>query len=56
MLPLRKLEGLVRRHAELENLLCDPAVLADPKRINTLNRERAFENFGTLRGSPAVSG
>ena len=41
MLPLRKLEGLVRRHAELENLLCDPAVFGDPKRINTLNRERS---------------
>ena len=41
MLPLRKLEGLVRRHAEVENLLCEPAVLSDPRRINTLNRERA---------------
>ena len=55
MLPLRKLEGLVRRHAELENLLCEPAVLADPKRINTLNRERAqlapiVETFSRYRG------
>jgi peptide chain release factor 1 len=55
MLPLRKLEGLVRRHAELENLLCDPAVFADPKRIYTLNRERAqlapiVETFSLYRG------
>ena len=32
MLPLRKLEALARRYAELEQLLCEPAVLGDPKR------------------------
>ncbi len=40
MLPRQKLEGLARRHAELEQLLCDPAVLSDIKRMNTFNRER----------------
>jgi peptide chain release factor 1 len=40
MLPREKLKSLVRRHEEVEQLLCDPAVLADLKRLNTLNRER----------------
>jgi peptide chain release factor 1 len=40
MLPRQKLEGLARRHAELEQLLCDPAVLTDIRRMNTFNRER----------------
>ena len=40
MLPRQKLEGLKRRNAELEQLLCEPSVLADPKRLNALNRER----------------
>ncbi len=41
MLPRDKLKSLVRRHEEVEQLLCDPAVLADLKRLNSLNRERA---------------
>jgi peptide chain release factor 1 len=54
MLPRHKLEGLVRRHAELEQLLCDPAVLSDIKRLNAFNRERAqiapiVESFGRYR-------
>jgi len=54
MLPRQKLEGLVRRHAELEQLLCEPAVLTDVKRLNNLNRERAqltplVEAFGRYR-------
>jgi len=40
MLPRQKLEELARRHAELEQLLCEPAVLSDVKRMNGLNRER----------------
>ena len=40
MLPIDKLRSLVRRHEEVEELLCDPAVLADPRKLNTLNRER----------------
>src|SRR6188472_4047715 len=54
MLPRQKLEGLARRHAELEQLLCEPAVLADVKRMNSLNRERGqltplVESFGRYR-------
>jgi peptide chain release factor 1 len=41
MLPREKLKSLVRRHEELERLLCDQAVLSDLKRLNSLNRERA---------------
>jgi peptide chain release factor 1 len=44
MLPRQKLEGLARRHAELEQLLCEPEVLADVKRMNALNRERGQLN------------
>ena len=44
----------MRRHAELEQLLCEPAVLTDVKRLNNLNRERAqltplVEAFGRYR-------
>jgi len=54
MLPRQKLEGLARRHAELEQLLCDPAVLSDIKRLNTFNRERGqlapiVESFARYR-------
>jgi peptide chain release factor 1 len=54
MLPRQKLEGLARRHAELEQLLCEPAVLSDVKRLNLLNRERAqltslVESFARYR-------
>lgn len=41
MIPVGKLESIVRRYAELEQLLCDPKVLADPQKLNSLNRERA---------------
>jgi peptide chain release factor 1 len=54
MLPRQKLEGLTRRHAELEQLLCEPAVLSDVKRMNALNRERGqltsiVESFARYR-------
>ena len=54
MLPRQKLEGLTRRHAELEQLLCEPAVLTDVKRMNALNRERGsltlvVESFARYR-------
>jgi peptide chain release factor 1 len=54
MLPRQKLEGLTRRHAELEQLLCEPAVLTDIKRLNALNRERGsltsiVESFARYR-------
>ena len=41
MLPFDKLRSLVKRHEEVEELLCDPAVFADPRRLNALNRERS---------------
>ena len=41
MIPVGKLESLVRRYAELEQLLCDPKVFGDPQKLNTLNRERS---------------
>jgi len=51
MLPLEKLNTLVRRHAEVEQLLCEPSVFGDPPRLNALNRERSqltplVETFG----------
>ena len=54
MLPLEKLSTLVRRHAELEQLLCEPEVFADPRRLNVLNRERSqltplVEAYGRYR-------
>ena len=54
MLPRQKLEGLARRHAELEQLLCEPAVLTDVRRMNALNRERGsltplVESFARFR-------
>ncbi|MGC4086884.1 MAG: peptide chain release factor 1 [Polyangiaceae bacterium] len=55
MLPRDKLKSLVRRHEEVERLLCDPAVLSDLKRMNSLNRERTqlvpiVEAMGKLEG------
>ncbi len=40
MIPVDKLKTFTRRLDELNQLLCDPAVLADPRRLNELNRER----------------
>jgi len=44
MLPIRKLESLAARFAELEELLCQPHVLSDAKKYTELNRERAELN------------
>jgi peptide chain release factor 1 len=41
MIPIGKLESMVRRYAELDQLLCDPKVFGDQQRLNTLNRERS---------------
>jgi peptide chain release factor 1 len=51
MLPIEKLNQLVRRYGELEELLCKPEVLADRMRIQKLNKERSdlsplLEAFG----------
>jgi peptide chain release factor 1 len=40
MLPLDKLEQLSRRYVELDDLLCDPRVLADRNQLSKLNKER----------------
>jgi len=41
MLPIDKLEALERRFSEIDNLLCDPAVVSDPGALRRLNKERA---------------
>jgi peptide chain release factor 1 len=41
MIPVGKLESLVRRYAELDQLLCDPKIFGDPQKLNTFNRERS---------------
>ncbi len=40
MLPLDKLDHLSRRYLELDDLLCDPVVLADRNQLSKLNKER----------------
>jgi peptide chain release factor 1 len=40
MLPIEKLEAVSRRFQELEHLLCSPAVLSDPGKLQKLNKER----------------
>jgi peptide chain release factor 1 len=49
-----RLDGLDNRLVELERLLCDEAVLADPRRIQSLNKERTdiaevVESYRRLR-------
>ena len=46
MLPIQKLEAIRRRCQELDQLLCDPANLADRNRLQELNRERS--QVGTI--------
>jgi peptide chain release factor 1 len=41
MLPMEKLEALVRRADELDRLLCEPGVTADAQRYRTMTRERS---------------
>lgn len=40
MLPIDKLDALRARHEEIESLLCEPDVVADPTRTTKLLRER----------------
>lgn len=40
MIPVEKLERCVRRHEEIEQLLCEPATHSNPSRLRELNRER----------------
>src|SRR3954470_23116039 len=41
MLPIEKLVGIRRRREELDQLLCDPAVIANLTKLQELNRERS---------------
>jgi peptide chain release factor 1 len=41
MLPITKLETVARRFHELDNLLCSPATLSDPSKLQKLNKERS---------------
>ena len=41
MIPVEKLQTLARRYEEIEQLMCEPDVLADQTRITSLNRERS---------------
>ncbi len=41
MLPIEKLEAVVKRFGEVENLLCQPEVLSQQKRLQQLNKERS---------------
>jgi len=56
MLPIAKLEQLSRRYGELDDLLCQPRILADHHQLSKLNRERselepligAFQRYRSL--------
>lgn len=41
MLPVHKLESLVARYKEIEEMLCQPNIVGDTKRLLELTRERA---------------
>ncbi len=41
MLPIEKLTAIRRRREELDQLLCDPAVIADHTKLQEFNRERS---------------
>ena len=41
MIPIAQLEQFMRRKDEINDLLCDPEVLSQPRKLNELNRERS---------------
>jgi peptide chain release factor 1 len=41
MLPVDKLQAVVRRRSEIDDLMCDPKVAADASKISALSRERS---------------
>ncbi|HEX4473942.1 MAG TPA: peptide chain release factor 1 [Polyangiaceae bacterium] len=52
MIPVDKLEAVLRRRSEIDDLMCDPKVIADSSRIQKLSRERSnilplVDAFGT---------
>jgi len=56
MIPIDQLNQFCRRLDEVNNLLCDPEVVSDPRKMGELNKERrqldpiivAYERFKTL--------
>src|SRR5688572_28058400 len=40
MLPIEKLEAVVRRQDEIERLMCEPGVATDRAKLTSLGRER----------------
>jgi peptide chain release factor 1 len=41
MIPVEKLDAVVRRHDEIEQLMCDNTVVTDPTRVAVLSKERS---------------
>ena len=41
MIPVDKLQTVVRRRSEIDDLMCEPKVIADSARIQALSRERS---------------
>src|SRR5215471_13045175 len=55
MIPVDKLQTVVRRRSEIDDLMCEPQVIADSNRIQALSRERSqilplVEAFGEWEG------
>src|SRR6185503_18899728 len=55
MIPVDKLQTVVRRRSEIDDLMCDPKVISDSGRIQSLSRERSqilplVEAFGEWEG------
>jgi peptide chain release factor 1 len=56
MVPVDKLQAVVRRRSEIDDLMCDPKVIADSTRMQQLSRERSqilplVEAFGEWESS-----
>ena len=49
MIPQQQLQQFIRRLDEVNELLCDPAVLGDPKQLRELN----LNGCDAIRGAPA---
>ena len=41
MIPVEKLDAVVRRHDEIERLMCESEIVTDPSRVAQLSRERS---------------
>ncbi|MEM6958384.1 MAG: peptide chain release factor 1 [Myxococcota bacterium] len=58
MLPIHKLDSLTARYREIEEMLCQPNVVGDAKRLRKLTQERAdlhelvevYARYGSLQG------